>query len=272
MKTYQPELIFYNGAKLTEAPFWDDESGKLYFAAIRYNTVFVYDPAALTVQSIITPGVVGGAVVHGGRLWTFEKSGIYSSARDGSDRRLFAHIITNPHMRYNHGIFDSHGRLLVDVMGDEERCPGMGGLYSVEPDGSSVCLVGGATVPNGIAFSPDESLLYFTDTVTQQVMQYKYNADNGKVSCGQVILDFRGTPSKPDGIFCDDEGGLWVTEWAGGRVCRWSGDGRQKLAQADLPSPHVTACCAGDGCLYITTAKDDPGEPYPSGGLFRIRL
>ena len=56
------ELIFYNGAKLLEGPCWDGRKGRLYFVAIRQNTIFCLEPETGRVYSYSTEGAVGAAV------------------------------------------------------------------------------------------------------------------------------------------------------------------------------------------------------------------
>lgn len=75
------------------------------------------------------------------------------------------------------------GRLLVDIMGDVERRAESGGLYSFY-GGRWECLQGGTTVANGISLSADESMLYFTDSVTREVWEYDYDIDTGVSQTG----------------------------------------------------------------------------------------
>ena len=173
------ELIFYNGAKLLEGPCWDGRKGRLYFVAIRQNTIFCLEPETGRVYSYSTEGAVGAAVADEGfTLLEAEKSGIYRLDLATGKKQPFAHVFSDPVMRYNDGKLDPKGRFLVDVMGDQER-NSRGGLFAVERDGSFRQLIGGTTVANGLGFSPNGETLYFIDTPTKKVMAYAYSAESG---------------------------------------------------------------------------------------------
>ena len=84
-------------------------------------------------------------------------------------------------------------------------------------------------------------------------------------------------PGAPDGSTVDADGCLWNAEWGGGRVVRYTPDGRVDRAVA-LPCAQVT-CCAFGGArldrLFVTTARTGldaaalAGQPH-AGALFVI--
>jgi gluconolactonase len=70
--------------------------------------------------------------------------------------------------------------------------------------------------PNGIAFSPDESVLYVSDSGKKVWMRYRVKPD-GTVADGKVLLDassFAG-PAGPDGIKVDKQGNIWGAGFGG---------------------------------------------------------
>ncbi len=270
------ELIFYNGAKLLEGPCWDGRKGRLYFVAIRQNTIFCLEPETGRVYSYSTEGAVGAAVADEGfTLLEAEKSGIYRLDLATGKKQPFAHVFSDPVMRYNDGKLDPKGRFLVDVMGDQER-NSRGGLFAVERDGSFRQLIGGTTVANGLGFSPNGETLYFIDTPTKKVMAYAYSAESGTLlSEGRAIVELTGAGS-PDGMCVDAAGQLWVAEYGGGRVGCWNPENGQKEAEVLLPCRNVTSCCIGGeraDTLYITTAQCQGEENAPlAGGLFQAKI
>jgi gluconolactonase len=64
--------------------------------------------------------------------------------------------------------------------------------------------------PNGIAFSPDEKVLYIANTGPMQWMQYSVRAD-GTVGEGKILFDASGEKGigAPDGIKVDRRGNVW---------------------------------------------------------------
>ncbi len=272
----KPELIFYNGVKLSEATYWDKERKLLYFAAIRHNTFYELDTETKSVRSFRTDGPVGGVVTdRDGNLITAEKTGIYRWDRVSGKKTFIAHVLPYPEkMRYNHLILDSKGRILADVMGDEERCAGMGGLYVID-DENTHPIIEGTTVANGVQLSNDEKKLYFTDTPTRTVMEYDYDIETGSAANGKVIITIPDTETgKPDGLMLGKSGDIYIAEWASGLLTRYDIASGRKLSEVSFPSPHVTSSCYGgenDEYIYVATAKNHENDPEPSGGIFRIK-
>jgi len=69
-------------------------------------------------------------------------------------------------------------------------------------------------LPNGLCFSPDESLLYINDTHHALIRVYEVAAD-GTLSNGRLFFDEIGNgvieEGIPDGMKCDERGNVWVT-------------------------------------------------------------
>ncbi len=270
----KPKLIFYNGLKLNEAMYWDKNTKLLYFAAIRHNLIYVLNPETGDVKTYRTNGPVGGAVTDAeGNIVEAEKSGLYKIDPNTDEKTFIAHVLPYEKMRYNHLTLDSKGRILVDVMGDEERCAGMGGLYSVH-NGEHKVLISGTTVANGVVLNDDETKLYFTDTVTKTVQQYDYDIETGKVSNGKTIITMpENEPGKPDGLMLGKNNSLWIAEWDSGKISKWDIASGELLLQIGFPSAHVTSSCVGgenDEYIYVATAKRELTDKEPSGGIFRI--
>lgn len=267
----KPELIFYGGHKLTESPLFDEKNNLLYFLAIRYNTIFALHIKTLEISSFVTDGPVGGIAFRGDEFIEAEKNGIYSIDFKKGARNKIAHILTYDKMRYNHIISDSKGRLLIDVIGDEDRCEGKGGLYSLNGD-KIESLIYGTTVANGVCLNQSETKLYFTDTPAQKVWSYDYDCESGTVSNQREIMAFCGAP-RPDGLALDDSGFLYVTEWAGGKIDIFDTVSNKKADEILFPCKHITACCINGNTLYATTAKCGGTDEIPyAGGVFRVQL
>ena len=94
---------------------------------------------------------------------------------------------------------------------------------------------------------------------------------------GERMFANGGGPGAPDGSTVDADGCLWNAEWGGGRVVRYTPDGRVDRVIA-LPCAQVT-CCAFGGArldqLFVTTARTGldaaalAGQPQ-AGALFVI--
>ncbi len=100
---------------------------------------------------------------------------------------------------------------------ERERELGFQGVYRIPPGGGDPELVVGRDdyeQPNGLCFSPDESLLYVNDTPNAYIDVYDVGAD-GSLANRRSFFKGVGTgvieEGIPDGMKCDERGNIWVT-------------------------------------------------------------
>jgi len=105
------------------------------------------------------------------------------------------------------------------------------GVYRVSPDlGTLSLLVNDFLTPNGIAFSPDESVLYVNDTARRHIRAFDV-APNGTLArqTDRVFADLSGPePGAPDGmkvdsagnVFCGGAGGIYILDPKGKKLGR----------------------------------------------------
>jgi gluconolactonase len=119
------------------------------------------------------------------------------------------------------------------------------------------------TRPNGIAFSPDEKILYIAVSDPQHKIWMRYDVKpDGTVTNGKVFYDATSAPGDggPDGIKVDQKGNLYGAGPAG--VWVFSPDGKH-LGTFKIPERVANLNWGDDGhMLYITA----------SSSLYRIRL
>ena len=101
-------------------------------------------------------------------------------------------------------------RLLGDP--DAQKELDFQGVYRLAPDGALTLVVDDFTQPNGLAFSPDESVLYIGDSQDSVIRRYRVQAD-GALSDGVLFVDMSGDDRRgaPDGMKLDEDGRLWTT-------------------------------------------------------------
>jgi gluconolactonase len=106
------------------------------------------------------------------------------------------------------------------------------GVYRVSPDLSQINMIVRDFVnPNGLAFSPDEKVLYINDSNRHRKLITAYDVEtNGMVDrgSGRLFCDMKGDdrPGGPDGmkvdvegnVYCTGPGGIWVISPEGKHV------------------------------------------------------
>ncbi|GAB2580997.1 SMP-30/gluconolactonase/LRE family protein [Ramlibacter solisilvae] len=83
-------------------------------------------------------------------------------------------------------------------------------VYRIAPDGQLQQVITDLNAPNGLAFSPDESLLYVVEsraTPHRKIWAYEVGV-GGRLSGKRLAIDAQG-PGAFDGIAIDVEGNLW---------------------------------------------------------------
>jgi len=106
------------------------------------------------------------------------------------------------------------------------------GVYRICPaSGRLDCMLDDLAGPNGLAFSPDEAVLYVVESraaPSRRVWAYDVAAD-GRLSGKRLHLDADGAGAL-DGIAVDADGHLW---------CGWGSDGRPGAPSAGLDGVRV---------------------------------
>jgi gluconolactonase len=130
------------------------------------------------------------------------------------------------------------------------------GVYRVSPDlGTVTLLVSDFVFPNGLAFSPDESILYVNDWLRGHIRAFNV-APNGTLALhtDRVFADLRGAePGAPDGMKVDSAGNIYCGGSGGLYIIAPNG---KKLGRIVHGYPDTTNLAFGGEdwkTLYITT-------------------
>ncbi|HEU5158682.1 MAG TPA: SMP-30/gluconolactonase/LRE family protein [Streptosporangiaceae bacterium] len=251
-------------ARLGEGPTWDAAGRRLLWVDILSAEVHAYDPASGSDSLLLrTDSHVGAAKPRaGGGIVANLRDGIVCYEPDGSARMLARLAVEG--VRGNDAAVAPDGSLWAGTM-RYDFAPGGGRLYHVRPDGDVTTVLDEVTIGNGIGWSPDGRLMYFIDTPTHRIDVFDVDGtDFGKVRDRRVFVEVDHA-APPDGLTVDADGCVWTALYGGGRVHRYTPDGRLDRV-VEVPAPNTTACAfGGPGLrdLYITSARsDDPhGEP-----------
>lgn len=274
------ELAADAQALLGEGPWWDVREQRLYWVDIEGRRLHVFDPLS-GADSSINIGQRVGAVVgrKSGGVMLALQHGFYSL--DLKTEQLTFIIDPESHLaanRFNDGKCDPAGRFWAGTMAVDET-PTRGSLYCLDTELTVQRKIDCVSISNGLAWSLDETTMYFIDTPTRSVAAYDYDRWTGEISNRRVAFEIAADFGYPDGMTIDAEGMLWISFWDGGRVCRWPPDGGKLLETIVLPVSRPTSCVfggAGLDTLYITSARINLDEKTLAleplaGGLFCYR-
>ena len=97
-------------------------------------------------------------------------------------------------------------------------------VYRLDKDGTLSIAAEGVNQPNGLAFSPDESILHVVESrsVPRQILAF--DVKDGRTLTNRRVLIDAGPQGTPDGFRCDIDGNLW---------CGWG------MGQAGLDGVHI---------------------------------
>ncbi len=150
-----------------------------------------------------------------------------------------------------------YGRMPVFGV-ERPRQLGFQGVYRVPPGGGLQLLVERDLFdqPNGLCFSPDETILYIDDTAKALIRAFVVASD-GSLSEGRIFasgLRLEEAAGAPDGMKCDALGHVWATGPGGVWVYAPSGELIGKIVL-----PEVCANLAWGGAdfrtLFLTASQ-----------------
>jgi gluconolactonase len=145
-------------------------------------------------------------------------------------------------------------------------------VYRLDPERGDLTVVAdGFDKPNGLAFSPDEDVLYVTDSgANQEPGSFHpgrphhvkaFDVAGGRRLAGERLFAVTA-PGFPDGIKVDDRGRVYVSAVSGVLVYSPEGD---RLGEIPIPGA-VNFTFGGDGRLLITTDTAVwSADPSPRG-------
>lgn len=265
--------LIADGFGFTEGPAWNPAEGVLRFSDIPGDTRWRWSESEGAAVDLHPTHKANGMVYdrQGGLLVCEHASSCL--VRYGSDggRQVIADryrgmefnspndVIT----RSDGTIYFSdpdYGRRPTPTGSDRGPSPlGFRGVYRIPPGGGEPVLVVGRDEfdqPNGLCFSPDESILYIDDVTGVKAFDV---AADGSLGPARVLRDDMGTPpgaprnGAPDGMRCDQLGNIWCGARGGVWVLEPTGE---VIGILDMPEVCANLTWGGADLhtLFLTTS------------------
>jgi D-xylonolactonase len=283
MSKYEVRCIWEAGAQLGEGPLWVAEQNRLYFVDLKNKNLHAVDTASEQRHSWPMPDYICWLIARR------DGDGFMAGLRDGIARvwlepELRVEYLARPFaqdsgLRMNDAKADHAGRIWAGSMHDTDYAQAIGTLFRLDPDLSLTAVENEYHICNGPAFSHDGATMYHTDSYEGRTYAYPLTAD-GALGEPRVWREFDGDgEGSPDGMTVDSEGCVWIAQWGGGRVCRYSPDG-ELIDTILVPARNPASCTFGGEdlkTLYITSAREDNTpeqlKEFPlTGALFAVRV
>lgn len=268
-------------AKLGECPRWDPVSRRLYWVDIKSCQLHVFDPTTGADDYITFSEEIGCFALR-------ESGGFIAGMRGGfalidslsMDPEAIRYIgdpeADKPDNRFNDGRCDGLGRFWAGTI-NEKKSASDGMLYKCDLSHQITDMTGGVFTSNGLAFSPDHKILYYSDTPRHVIYAFDFDLPTGSLSNKRLFYKFPEGQGRPDGAAVDSDGNYWTALYDGASIACLSPNG-QLLEQIEIPAQHCTMLAFGGPdlkTLYITTARDgltdSQLQEYPqAGGIFAV--
>lgn len=244
------ENIIPSGAKLEqigsgfqhiEGPVWISDSSMLLFSDTKANLIYRWSEAKGISKFLDKPGFTGRPpyseepgsnglalydektlliATHGDRrIASFPingKYGLKTVADNFEGNRL-----NSPNdiaVRSDGSIYftdPSYGLPMKEADATKELA--FNGVFRIKQNGTPELLTQEITLPNGLAFSPDENILYITSSDEAKPVIKSYQVDKeGKISNGKIFFDASALERMQlkqitDGLKTDRYGNLWAS-------------------------------------------------------------
>ena len=245
-------------AMLGEGPLWDVERACLNWLDAAEKLLFTLDPATGAVGSIELlhyPGCYAFRT-DGSMIMAYRNQLAIIDGDAANGRQLATPGVDFAIERFNDGACDRAGRFWIGTMDRKLKDP-VGALFRLDPDRSLTRMVGELTASNGIAFSPDDRIMYHTDTGAALIYACDFDIDTGAIANRRIFADFTAWRGRPDGCTIDAEGCVWAAAIGAGEVVRIDSSGR-RIAAIPLPVSRPTSVMFGGNdlsTLFITSMQ-----------------
>ena len=252
----------YQGARWSEGPVWFGDGRYLLWSDIPNNRILRWDEetGAVTPFRQLSNNANGNTRDREGRLVSCEHltRRVTRTEYDGTITVLADHIEGKRFNSPNDVVVKSDGSIWftdptfgIDGFyeGEKQESELPARVYRIDAQTGAVSVVAdGILGPNGLAFSPDESILYIVESrgEPRKIRALDVSDDGGALSNSRVVID--AGAGTPDGFRVDIHGNLWcgwgmgTDELDGVRVFTPQGE---VLGHIALPERCANLCFGG---------------------------
>jgi sugar lactone lactonase YvrE len=269
--------------QLGEGPIWSVEEQALYWVDIYGKCIERYDPQTHLRKTFQLPCKVGAAAFRkrGGFVLATDQGFAFWDGQSDAVELVSNPEIDKPLYRFNDGKIDPGGRFWAGTMydGPQQHPRPEGTLYRLDPDGSISLMEKGVLISNGIGWSPDHRIMYYTDSIRKIIYAYDFDPATGEISNRRTFVHTPDESGEPDGLTVDSLGFVWSARWNGWKVTRYNPKGEVDLV-IQVPAACPSSVMFGGRDLkdlFITSAwkelsSEERNFQPLAGNLFTARV
>ncbi len=273
------DCVVPSRSRIGEGAVWDHRAQVLWWVDIPAGLIHCYDPSSGQNTTIDYGEPVGClAVRENGGLVLATKSGFWFYDPESGAREAIGDPETDlEYNRFNDGTTDPAGRFWAGTMKDGGEPEALGRFYRLDPELTITPWKGDIYTTNGLAFSPDGSVMYFSDSNARvrTIWKCAYDLETGTPGEPEVFFDTHQVPGRPDGGTVDADGCYWQAGIEGWQLYRLTPQGKIDMT-IDLPIEKPSKPMfggAGLDTLFVTSLgiglSTDRPQPE-AGSLFAI--
>lgn len=273
------EIIADDRAGHAESPLWSPAEGALYWLDTRPGTIYRLELATGKRARWSTPSRLGALGLRRNGLIVATKTGLgFLDTATGAFAPLVDPEPDVPDSRINDAKMDRAGRFWFGSCQDDGMTP-TGTIYRFGRDRDLAAIDRPYTIPNGFAWSLDNTRMYLTDTPRGTIFAYDYDLATGTATNRRPFATVDRRDGTPDGTTVDSEDFVWSARFGGGAVARYAPDGRLDRI-VELPTKGTTnVAFAGDDLRTLVVTSGARGlseaelaaQPH-AGAVFALRV
>ncbi|MFP3564868.1 SMP-30/gluconolactonase/LRE family protein [Paraburkholderia sp. SIMBA_030] len=275
-------------ALVGESPVWRAAEQALYWVDIpAQKIVRLRLDAGERSEWVLPEKVACLAFDHRGTVLAGCETGLFAirlieSAAGGepvavTGNKLAAPVFPLAGMRFNDGRCDRQGRFWSGTMvQDMAAANPAGALYRFDARGVlSAPVVDALIVQNGLAWSPEGTTMYLSDSHPSRrlIWAFDYDMETGEPRNRRVFADLHRYCGRPDGAAVDADGCYWICANDAGLLLRFTPQGKLDR-QIAVPAAKPSMCAFGGrdmDTLFVTSIRPAAGATEHDGHLFAVR-